>query len=363
MQSPTFSVIIVNYNGGAYIQQAIGSLKQQTFRDFEVIVLDNASQDGSEDGLDLSGLPAARLVRNEDNVGFAVANNAGAELASGQWIALLNPDATAAPDWLEKIAAATGRYPDCHTFASAQYDMHQPDKMDGAGDAYLIFGIPWRGGFGHPVSRMPGEGECFSPCGAAAVFDRNVFLKYGGFDERFFCYCEDVDLGFRMQLAGEPCIFLPDAVVHHAGSAISGRHSAFSAYHGTRNRIWTYAKNMPLPLMVLTAPVHFVLSVYLIFRSALIGCFVPTLRGTWHGLRDLPELLSDQRWRIKDRKVSNWSLSRKMAWDPFRMSQRLPFVQALNVPSSVDLGSPLAIPSISQTATQYNQASTPTHPR
>jgi hypothetical protein len=122
--------------------------------------------------------------------------------------------------------------------------------------------------------------------------------------------------------------------VHHAGSAISGRHSAFSSYHGTRNRIWTYAKNMPTPLLVLTAPVHLVLSVYLIFRSAMIGCFKPTLRGTWHGVRDLPAILSDPRWRVRKRKRSMMDLLRTMTWNPLRMNQRLPHVRPL--PSDAD---------------------------
>nr|WP_321509812.1 glycosyltransferase family 2 protein [uncultured Hyphomonas sp.] len=327
--APMFSVLIVNYNGGDYVCDAVRSLAAQSFRNFEVIILDNDSTDGSIDCLDLSGLPAVRLIRNSENAGFAKANNQGAKLAHGRWLALLNPDAFAAPDWLANIAAATRRYPICKVFASAQYDLHYPERIDGAGDAYLIFGFPWRGGFGRSRSSVPGTGECFSPCGAAAIYERSLFLEHGGFDERYFCYCEDVDLGFRMQLAGQPCIFLSDAVVHHAGSAISGRHSAFTAYHGTRNRIWTYVKNMPLPILLLTLPAHIALSIYLIFRNALVGCFSATLKGTWHGLRDLPKILTDSRWRTKQRKLSVWSLSRTMVWNPFRMSRHQPHVRDL----------------------------------
>lgn len=327
VSAPFFSVIIVNYNGGDYLQAAVDSLKAQTLKDFELIVIDNASADNSVDALDLSGLPRAVLIRNENNAGFAIANNQAAKLARGQWLALLNPDAVASADWLEQLLAASHRFPDCRVFASAQYCLNNPDKLDGAGDAYLIFGIPWRGGFGHPASRLPGTGFCFSPCGAAAMYDRALFLRINGFDERFFCYCEDVDIGFRLQLDGEPCIFVPDAVVHHAGSAIAGRHSAFSSYHGTRNRIWTYFKNMPLLLLVLTLPAHIVISIYLIFRSVMFGCFVPTLRGTWHGIRDAMKSRSSNRWRSDKGKVSIWSLSRTMAWNPLRMNRRLPHVR------------------------------------
>lgn len=323
----SFSVIIVNYNGGAYLQAAVDSLKTQTLQDFELIVIDNASTDGSPDTLDLSGIAQARLIKNSDNVGFAVANNQAANLARGQWLVLLNPDATASANWLEKLQAASRRHAGCRVFASTQYCLDDPDMLDGVGDAYLIFGIPWRGGFGHPVSRLPDTGLCFSPCGAAAMYDRDLFLRIGGFDERFFCYCEDVDIGFRLQLEGEPCVFVREAAIHHAGSAISGRRSPFSSYHGTRNRIWTYFKNMPPALLLLTLPAHLLISVYLILRSAMIGCFKPTLRGTWHGFRSALSVRASSQWKIRNPKVSVWALSRTMAWNPFTMNRRLPHVR------------------------------------
>ena len=327
MQNPTFSVIIVNYNGGHYLHDAVQSLTQQTFRDFELIVLDNASTDGSADTLDLSEFPSARLVKMDDNLGFAAANNLGARLAKGRWLALLNPDAVAAPDWLHQVVLANRRHPECRVFASAQYNAQDPDKIDGAGDAYLIMGVPWRGGYGHHRTAMPGEGECFSPCGAAAIMDRELFLTHNGFDERFFCYCEDVDLGFRFQLAGEECWFLPNAKVYHAGSAISGVGSPFSTYHGTRNRLWTYVKNMPLALQLLTLPAHIVLNMYLIARSVLQGRLGPTLRGNWDGLRGLPDILSGSDWRVRERNVTLSQLARTMMWNPFRMSRREPHVR------------------------------------
>lgn len=333
VKGPDYSVIIVNYNGGAYLQAAVESLKQQTYQNFELIVIDNASQDGSADQLDLSGLPQAQLVKNTDNTGFAAANNQAAKLARGRWLALLNPDATAAPDWLEQLHLAAQRFPDCRVFACTQYSLDEEGILDGTGDAYLVLGVPWRGGFGHPVSQLPDTGLCFSPCGAGAVYDRELFLSIGGFDERYFCYCEDVDIGFRLQLMGEPCVFLKDAAIQHAGSAISGRHSAFSSYHGTRNRIWTYFKNMPLALLLLTLPAHLLISVYLILRSAMIGCFVPTLRGTWHGFRDAFAIRANDRWKTGKRKVSVWTLSRTMAWNPFTMNRRLPHVR----PFSADI--------------------------
>jgi GT2 family glycosyltransferase len=215
--APDFSVLIVNYNGGTYVQGALDSLKAQTHRSFEVILLDNASADGSVDALDTGGLPAFTLMRETENHGFARGNNLAAAQAKGRWLALLNPDAAARPDWLAQVMAGTKRHPGVTSFACTQLWMHDETKLDGAGDNYLIFGIPWRGGYHRPVSDLPAEGTCFSPCGASAVYLRETFATAGGFDERLFCFCEDVDLGFRLRLEGGDCVFLPDAAVSHAG--------------------------------------------------------------------------------------------------------------------------------------------------
>lgn len=319
--TPLISVVIVNYNGGAFLQEAVNALSRQTLTDFELIVFDNASSDGSADALDLTGLSEARLIRHSDNIGFAAGNNRAAEEARGKWLALLNPDTVAAPDWLEKLIAASQAYPDCRNFASAQLDLNNPDLLDGAGDAYLIFGFPWRGGFGRPASELPPSGWVFSACGAAAMYDRELFLRMGGFDERFFCYCEDVDLGFRLQLAGHDCRFVSDAVVRHAGSGITGRASAFSTYHGTRNRIWTYVKNMPASLLVMTLPGHLVLTSYLLARNSFTPRFVPMLRGSLHGAAGAARIRISTKWRVTQRERRG-HLVRSLTWNPWRMSER-----------------------------------------
>jgi GT2 family glycosyltransferase len=313
--------VIVNFNGGDFVRHALASLAAQTRRDFEVILVDNASTDGSIDGLDTSGLPAFTLMAEPVNHGFAAANNMAARQATGKWLVCLNPDATARPDWLQKIAEGQQRHPDARMFASTQFDKMNPSQLDGVGDAYLILGIPWRGGFGRPATELPGEGECFSPCGAGAVFDRQLLLAHGGFDESFFCFCEDVDLGFRLRLAGETCVFLPDAIIDHVGGGLSGRVSDFATYHGARNRVWTYAKNMPAPLFWLTLPGHVLLSAYILLRGVMTGRVGQTWRGMRDGVLGLPALQLREKNR-PPRKVSLWALARAMAWNPFRMSQR-----------------------------------------
>lgn len=322
------SVIIVNYNGEKFLQQALDSLRNQTFRDFEVLVVDNASTDGSVDDLDCDGIPGFRLLRQARNLGFAGGSNAGAAESRGVWLAMLNPDAAARPDWLERVMAATERHPDVNMFTCAQYALEDPGIMDGAGDCYLGFGIPWRGGFGLP-GPVPEEGECFSPCGASALFRRSVFVAHAGFDERFFCYCEDVDLGYRMRLAGERCVFVPDAVILHAGSGITGRTSEFAIFHGTRNRLWIYAKNTPLPLLILTLPGHVLLTLAILLRGLATGRAGPTFRGLKAGIAGLGAIRRDRTYGPPERTASLCDLMCAMAWNPKRMLDRRPVIRPL----------------------------------
>lgn len=318
-----FSVIIVNFNGGDYLRAAVKSLQSQTCTDFELIVIDNASQDGSPDQIDLRGFAHARIVRLPENIGFSGAVNRAALLAEGRYLALLNPDCEADPTWLEELADAAATHPDVAMFSSTQINLSDTRLIDGAGDNYFFVGIPWRGGYGHPVEDLPESGDCFSPCGAGALIRKETFLSVGGFDEDFFCYCEDVDLGFRMRLAGERCIYWRPAQVRHAGSALTGQYSAFTIYHGTRNRVWTYLKNMPPAGLAMTLPLQFVLSVYLYLR-----CPAGVQRNAMgKGLVDSIKYV-DSVWRKrklvqKSRRIGTLKVILAMTWNPIKLHLRL----------------------------------------
>ena len=222
-------VIVVNYNAGPHLKRCLESLSQQSFSSFEVVVIDNASTDNSLENA-LPDNPRFKLIRIDDNIGFAAANNLGAKDCPATWLATLNPDAVTEPNWLEVLLDAARRFPDITMFGSTQIDANDPNTLDGSGDAYFTFGLAWRGNHGHPVSDLPDEGETFSPCAAAAFYKTSVFQDAGGFDERFFCYLEDVDLGFRLRLKGERCIQVKDAVVHHVGSALAGEKATSCAF-------------------------------------------------------------------------------------------------------------------------------------
>ncbi len=315
-KAPFFSVVIVNFNGGDYLQGAVNSLKCQTFQDFELFVVDNASSDTSMETLDVSGLGRVHLMPEAENHGFAKGNNIAAKLANGEWLVMLNPDAVADESWLEKIADGIERHPKVKMFASAQYSLDEPNIMDGAGDCYHVFGIPWRGGYGRPVSEMPNEGTCFSPCGASAVFHLQTYLDAGGFDEAFFCYCEDVDLGFRLRLQGETCVFLPQAMIHHAGSALSSQVGDFAVRYGTRNRFWVFVKNMPPIAFWLMLFPHLGMTLLIYLRGIQTGRAKSVRVAFVKGIKELKPVLKDRKTVQSKTSVNSFKLMAQMSWNP-----------------------------------------------
>ncbi len=260
---PSVSIIIISWNSRDYLPRCLSALSTQTYRDFEIILIDNGSTDGSTLGL-LENYPNIdlHLERLETNQGFAAANNLGARLARGPWLALLNSDAFPQPDWLAQLIQAAENNPEFSFFASRQLQAKNPELLDGAGDAYHISGLAWRQYLGYPADQFGlASREVFSACAAAALYSRAAFLQVGGFDEDFFSYYEDVDLSFRLRLQGFRCLYVPNAVVQHVGSASVGTQSDFMLYHWQRNFIWSFIKNMPSALLWKALPFHLLANV------------------------------------------------------------------------------------------------------
>jgi GT2 family glycosyltransferase len=305
MTLPTVSIVIVSWNGADHLLHCLNALAAQSFKDFEIIFVDNNSTDGSTENLvQLWAALNLQLERLSENKGFAAANNLGARLARGKWIALLNADAFPESDWLEKLLHAAEQNPDYAAFSSRQIQHNAPRLLDGAGDAYHISGLAWRNDYNLPAAENGLEQkEIFSPCAAAALYSREEFLKVGGFDEDYFSYFEDVDLGFRLRLGGAKCLYVPEAVVRHVGSASTGKRSDFSVYYGYRNLIWTFVKNMPSPWLWLFLPLHIVtilfFSVYLTMRGqgrAIWSAIFDAVRG-------LPKMIKKRKAIQKNIKI------------------------------------------------------------
>jgi GT2 family glycosyltransferase len=312
--SPYVSVILVTWNSGAYLPRCLDCLEAQTFKNFEIVLVDNGSEDGSLEELNAKhpGL-VLHLERLSENRGFAAANNIGARLAHAPWLALLNTDAFPEPNWLEMLIQAAKQYPEFSFFACRQIRTDKPELLDGAGDAYHVSGLAWRQLEGWPVNRFGLESvEVFGVCAAAALFSRYSFMQVGGFDEDFFSYHEDVDLSFRLRLHGFRCMYVPEARVNHIGSASTGRASPFAIYHGHRNLVWNYIKNMPASLFWLYLPLHLIMNGVFLFYYTLQGQGRAIWRAKRDALRRFNYMLGKRREIQSQRKVSSVELYRQM---------------------------------------------------
>lgn len=298
------SVIIVNWNAGELLNRCISLLLAQTVLPLEVIVFDNASTDGSAKWIN-NQFPSVQVIESENNLGFATANNLAAGQVSdkSEWLVFLNPDAFPESGWLQALLSAATANPEYSFFGSRLMDSNSSTIVDGIGDVYHASGLAWRAGHGkilrsddHTVKGI------FSPCAAAAMYRKDAFLEAGGFDEDFFCYIEDVDLGFRMRLLGHRCLYVPNSVALHVGSALTGRRSDFSIYHGHRNLVWAYIKNMPSILCWLCLPLHLALNLFSIFYFSFRGQARVILRAKWDALKGLPKMWRKRR-EIQSRRI------------------------------------------------------------
>jgi len=325
--SPHVSVILVAFESGDTLARCIAALRAQIFTDVEIILVDNGSSRG-EARAAAEADPAIVLIEPGENLGFAAGVNRGAAVAAGRWLALINPDAYARPDWLGQLVAATQAYPGVRSFASRQLMAEDPTRLDGLGDVMSITGFPFRGGYRGPDPGDTPVGEVFSACGGAMLIERALFHEMGGLDERLFCYCEDVDLGYRLRLRGEPTLIVPQAVVLHEGSASTGGpRSDFATFHGTRNRLWVFVKNTPPLLFWLTAPLHLITTVALFASHAAHGELASPWRGLTAGFRHIGVALAARREAQAARTVGSWAIARAMTWSPLDILYRRIFIQ------------------------------------
>jgi GT2 family glycosyltransferase len=305
-QQTTVSVIVVNYNSGPMLARCVQSALASSASAI-VYVSDNASGDDSIARLReaVGDHPRVKIIMNGRNLGFAAGNNVVLPLLRTEYVLCLNPDACLADGALEILLDAARARPEFACFAARRVQSERHDILDGAGDAYHVSGLVWRRGHGAPVGRGPHADarEVFSACAAAALYRRQAIESVGGFDEDYFCYVEDVDLGFRLRLLGYRSYYVPDALVYHVGSGTTGKESDFVVYHGHRNLVWTYVKDMPWPLFWLYLPLHVAANAAMIVRYGLQGRWGVILRAKRDALKGLPNMWRKRR-DIQSRRIA-----------------------------------------------------------
>lgn len=330
------TIVVVAYHSAVHWRRLLACVAAQTERRWRLIVWDNSTN--LAQAISDKECPSwVTRVAHGENIGFAAANNAAADMSETPFLAFLNPDAFPEPEWLANLLQAASMYPGAASFGSTQWAdppaSNAYRRLDGTGDVMHAMGIAYRSSYG--IARPPPPtGETFSACAAAMLVRRDAFAEVGGFDARFFCYMEDVDLGFRLRLRGWSCIQVQNAIVEHIGGAASNavgaasRHSAFADFHGARNRLWTYVKCMPDWMFWLLFPAHLVFTTAIGFAHMLQGRGPATLHGLSRGLMNLGPVIKQRKQEQHARTASLAAIAKAFIWNPMHLLGRQPHIRS-----------------------------------
>lgn len=309
MSIPRVSVAIPTWNGKHHLELCLPSLRVQTYRDFEIVVIDNGSTDGTVQWL-RKEYPEVKIVALPDNLGVTAAFNIAVRENRSEFLVLLNNDTEAEPTWLEALVEAADKYPEAGSVASKMKVWDDRTLIHTAGDFYTVSGRPGnRGVWQKDDGRFDEEEWVFGACGGAALYRRELFEAVGEFDYRLASYLEDVDLAWRAQLAGYGTVFAPKAVVYHKISATGG--GVFASFFNGRNWIYVLVKNMPTELVkkhwfaILREQWNVTRDALKAWRGAAARA---RLRGQIAGILALPRLLAWRREVQAKRTVSNEAL-------------------------------------------------------
>ncbi len=248
---PRVSVIIVNYNRADLLLECLQSVVVQTYLNLEVLVVDNGSSDQSEEAVKSLVDPRICWIPLGENLGFAGGCNAGLRRAGGEFVALLNNDAVAERDWVEQLMApmlndsGTG-------MCASKILFFGGEVIDKVGHLMYLDGQNRGRGTGERDNgQYDRREETLFPDGCAALYRREVMDQVGGFDEEFFAYGDDADLGIRIRLLGSKCQYVPEAIVHHRHSSTLGSYSPQKIFWVERNRFWLAMKCFPPAILIL----------------------------------------------------------------------------------------------------------------
>lgn len=248
------SIVIPNFNGIVYLEECLDSLRRQTEKDFEILLVDNGSADGSISFVK-EKYPEVKCILLKKNYGFCKAVNTGIKRAKAPYVILLNNDTKAEADFVEAMIADMEMHPGCFSSQAKLLQMHNPTLMDDGGNYYCALGWAFAWGKDMPAVQYDEPRRIFAACAAAAIYRKSVFTEIGYFDEMHYAYLEDIDIGYRARIAGYENRYAPGAVVHHVGSGTTGsRYNEFKIGYSARNNIYLVYKNMPFLQILLNIP-------------------------------------------------------------------------------------------------------------
>ena len=288
--SPRLSIVVPTRNGRPYIKDCLSALGDQVLDDVEVIVVDDASSDGSADAV-LDLFPGVKLLTLRTQQGFASACNTGIRAATAGYVALLNNDTAADPLWAARLVEFLDNNSGAGFCASRVVFHSAPDVVDSCGDFYAVEGVAGKIGHLETARSFDTPCEVFGASASAAIYRRELLQELGGFDEDFYLVHEDTDLSFRARLMGHTCHFVPSAIVrHHVGGTL-GYRSPAAEYHASRNQEFVFLKDMPAPLLIRYFAWHLLANGLQFAAHATRGRAGPWLRGKRDALLSVTEVL------------------------------------------------------------------------
>ena len=305
---PKISVIVVNWNGKHFLEECLSALRRQTFRDFETILVDNGSEDGSVEYV-RKHFPEVNALALPDNRGFTGGNIAGYGQTSGDLVVLLNNDTEAHPDWLAEIHRASQDHPKAGSFASKMLYFDERGRVENCGFDLGIEGTTVDLGRDEPDGLAWAQPrKVFGGCGGAVAYRRTMLKDIGFLDPEFFMIYEDADLSFRAQLRGYECVYVPGALVYHRYRATIGKAPSRQVFYSQRNIELLYLKNMPLGLILRSAPQRLAYEVGAAIDFSGKGAGAAFLRAKLDVLRCLPSILRKRRDIQKSKTTTNAQL-------------------------------------------------------
>jgi len=318
------SIIIVNWNGRKLLSECLDGLRQQTYQEFSVILVDNGSNDGSIDFVNRN-YPEVQTIALPKNVGFSAANNIALKTVQTKYVALLNNDTVPHSLWLKSLVEELESHPEAGFAASKMLLYDDPETIDRVGDTYTRAGTGLLRGRGESGSKYNKQEWIFGACAGAALYRTLMLNDIGFFDEDYFLLYEDVDLSFRAQLKGYRCLFVPEAVVCHKASSSIVYDSPISVYFSHRNLEWVYIKNMPSDLILKTIWLHTIYDIAAFFFFATNGRIKEFIKAKWDALKGLKRILKKRRQILRNRRVDDdyiWGLLDRELFFP-RLARRL----------------------------------------
>ncbi|MBP2027133.1 GT2 family glycosyltransferase [Acetoanaerobium pronyense] len=285
------SIVIPNYNGKHFLEKCLDSIENQSYKDIETIIIDNASDDGSVDFL-RDRYPKVKLTIMDTNTGFSGAVNEGIKSSRGEFVFLLNNDTEIDESCVENLVNAINKDNKIFSVNAKMIQFNNRDLLDDAGDEYNSFGWAFKRGFNQNIGTNKVPRRVFSCCAGASLYRKEVFNHIGYFDELFFAYLEDVDIGFRANCYGYKNYFCPDAIVYHIISGTTGnKKTEFKTKLSARNNVYLLYKNLPLLLILINLP------------FLIIGALIKSVFFSKHGLGK--NYLKESMYALKDLRKLN----------------------------------------------------------